>query len=195
VERRRLIGPQNEYPAADWPTREAISKRYLDGMLMRLWWVRKRSRSTREGSQSSSRTTASPPMSSPTTTTHRMKSTSGEARRLVGRYIFKEQDNVVAEGIARTPIHSDSIGMTDWPVDSVACLPRKTPGGNTDGILFLGEESRPAQVPYRSILANEVETSSSPSPSAPPTSAGAVSAWNPCGCSSAKAPDLQPRWP
>jgi hypothetical protein len=47
--------------------------------------------------------------------------------------------------------------MTDWPVDSVACLPRKAPGGNTDGILFLGEESRPAQVPYRSILANEVE--------------------------------------
>ncbi|MCB1209722.1 MAG: FAD-dependent oxidoreductase, partial [Verrucomicrobiales bacterium] len=62
-----------------------------------------------------------------------------------------------AEGIARTPIHSDSIAMTDWPVDSVACLPRKAPGGNTDGILFLGEESRPAQVPYRSILANEVE--------------------------------------
>ena len=47
--------------------------------------------------------------------------------------------------------------MTDWPVDSVACLPRKAPGGNTDGILFLGEESRPAQVPYRAILANEVE--------------------------------------
>jgi hypothetical protein len=80
-----------------------------------------------------------------------------EARRLVGRYVFKEQDNVIAEGIARTPIHGDSIAMTDWPVDSVACLPRKAPGGNTDGILFLGEESRPAQVPYRSILANEVE--------------------------------------
>ncbi|MBL9130849.1 MAG: FAD-dependent oxidoreductase, partial [Verrucomicrobiaceae bacterium] len=64
---------------------------------------------------------------------------------------------VIAEGIPRTPIHADSIAMTDWPVDSVACLPRKAPGGNTDGILFLGEESRPAQVPYRSILANEVE--------------------------------------
>jgi hypothetical protein len=80
-----------------------------------------------------------------------------EARRLVGRYVFKEQDNVIAEGIARTPIHSDSIAMTDWPVDSVACLPRKAPGGNTDGIFFLGEESRPAQVPYRSILTNEIE--------------------------------------
>jgi len=50
-----------------------------------------------------------------------------EARRLVGRYVFKEQDNVIAEGIARTPIHSDSIAITDWPVDSVACLPRSPP--------------------------------------------------------------------
>jgi hypothetical protein len=80
-----------------------------------------------------------------------------EARRLVGRYVFKEQDNVIAEGIARTPVHSDSIAMTDWPLDSVACLPRTTPGGSTDGIFFLGEESRPAQVPYRSLLPNEVE--------------------------------------
>jgi hypothetical protein len=80
-----------------------------------------------------------------------------EARRLVGRYVFKEQDNVIAEGIARTPIHTDSIAITDWPVDSVACLPRRTPGGNTDGILFLGEETRPAQVPYRSLLPNEIE--------------------------------------
>jgi hypothetical protein len=47
--------------------------------------------------------------------------------------------------------------MTDWPVDSVACLPRKAPGGNTDGILFLGEESRPAQVPYRSLLPSEID--------------------------------------
>ena len=30
----RLIGPQNEYPAADWPTREAISKRYLNAMVL-----------------------------------------------------------------------------------------------------------------------------------------------------------------
>ncbi len=36
----RLIGPQNQYPDADWPTREAIAKRYLEAMLMRLWWVR-----------------------------------------------------------------------------------------------------------------------------------------------------------
>lgn len=68
----------------------------------------------------------------------------------MGRYVFRESDNLVAEGIARTPIHPDSIAITDWPMDSVACLPG-------DGNFFLAEESRPAQVPYRSILTNEVE--------------------------------------
>jgi hypothetical protein len=80
-----------------------------------------------------------------------------EARRLVGRYVFKEQDNKIDEGLGRTPIHADSIAITDWPVDSVACLPRKAAGGNTDGIFFLGEETRPAQVPYRSLLPQDVD--------------------------------------
>lgn len=152
----RLIGPQNEYPEADWPTREAISKRYLDAMIMRLWYLQ----------------------NDPSVPASDRKAFAGyglarnefpdndhkpyeiyvrEARRLVGRYVFKEQDNVVAEETLRTPIHADSVAMTDWPVDSVACLPRSVKGGNTDGILFLGEDSRPAQVPYRSLLAQEVD--------------------------------------
>ena len=152
----RLIGPQNEYPAADWPTREAISKRYLDAMLMRLWWVQ----NDPEAPEKDCKQFAGYGLAAdefPDNNHAPYEIYVREARRLVGRYVFKEQDNVVAAGIARTPIHADSIAMTDWPVDSVACLPRKAPSGNTDGILFLGEESRPAQVPYRSILANEVE--------------------------------------
>jgi hypothetical protein len=152
----RLIGPQNEYPAADWPTREAISRRYLDAMLMRLWWMQNDPEAPeRERKQFAGYGLAADEF--PDNRHAPYEIYVREARRLVGRYVFKEQDNVIAEGIARTPIHADSIAMTDWPVDSVACLPRKAPGGNTDGILFLGEESRPSQVPYRSILANEID--------------------------------------
>ncbi|MEZ5386685.1 MAG: FAD-dependent oxidoreductase [Prosthecobacter sp.] len=152
----RLIGPQNEYPAADWPTREAISKRYLDGMVMRLWWMQNDPEAPeKERKQFAGYGLAADEF--PDNHHAPYEIYVREARRLVGRYVFKEQDNVVAEGIDRTPIYADSIAMTDWPVDSVACLPRKAPGGNTDGILFLGEETRPAQVPYRSILTNEVE--------------------------------------
>lgn len=152
----RLIGPQNEYPGADWPTREAISKRYLDAMLMRLWWVQ----NDPEAPEKDRKQFAGYGLAAdefPDNAHAPYEIYVREARRLVGRYVFKEQDNKIADGIARTPIHADSIAITDWPVDSVACLPRKTPGGNTDGILFLGEETRPAQVPYRSLLANEVD--------------------------------------
>jgi hypothetical protein len=152
----RLIGPQNEYPAADWPGRERISRQYLDAMLMRLWYVQ----------------------NDPAAPEKERKSFAGlglaadefpdndhlpyeiyvrEARRLIGRYVFTEQDNKIAAGIDRTPIHADSIAITDWPVDSVACLSRRAPGGSADGILFLGEESRPAQVPYRSLLPQELD--------------------------------------
>lgn len=152
----RLIGPQNEYPGADWPRREAISKRYLEGMLMRLWWVQNDPEAPgKDRKQFENYGLAADEF--PDNNHAPYEIYVREARRLVGRYVFKEQDNVIAEGIARTPIHTDSIAMTDWPVDSVACLPRKAPVGNTDGILFLGEESRPAQVPYRSLLPSEID--------------------------------------
>lgn len=152
----RLIGPQNDYPAADWPTREAISKRYLDGMLMRLWWMQNDPEApARERNQFAGYGLAADEF--PDNNHAPYEIYVREARRLIGRYIFKEQDNVIAEGIARTPVHADSIAITDWPVDSVACLKRKVPGSHDDGIFFLGEETRPAQVPYRSLLAKEVD--------------------------------------
>ena len=123
----RLIGPQNEYPAADWPTREAISKRYLDSMLMRLWWVQNDPKApAADRKQFEGYGLAADEFSDNDHAPYEIYVR--EARRLVGRYVFKEQDNKVAEGIERTPIHADSIAMTDWPVDSVACLNRKAPG-------------------------------------------------------------------
>ncbi|WP_395744339.1 FAD-dependent oxidoreductase [Prosthecobacter sp.] len=159
----RLIGPQNDYPAADWPTREAISKRYLEGMLMRLWWAQNDpAASDADRKQFTGYGLAADEFPDNNHVPYEIYVR--EARRLVGRYVFKEQDNVIATGISRTPIYPDSIAITDWPVDSVACLPRKTPGGNMDGILFLGEESRPAQVPYRSLLPQELDNVLAPVP-------------------------------
>jgi hypothetical protein len=152
----RLVGPQNNYPGGDWATREAVSKRYLDAMLMRLWWMQNDlDAPERLRKQFAGYGLAADEF--PDNNHAPYEIYVREARRLVGRYVFKEQDNVIADGIARTPIHSDSIAITDWPVDSVACLPRKVPGGHFDGILFLAEESRPAQVPYRSLLPVEVD--------------------------------------
>ena len=74
-----------------------------------------------------------------------------EARRIVGKYVFTEHDNIPIE-IERTPIHFDAIAITDWPVDLVASVNRRVSESNLDGIVFLARSSRPAQVPYRCIL-------------------------------------------
>ena len=66
-----------------------------------------------------------------------------EARRIVGRHVFKEHDNSLAPGLGRTPIHPDSIAVTDWYMDSHACTTESRPGFKYDGKLILTEESRP----------------------------------------------------
>ncbi len=152
----RLIGPQNGYPAGSWPERERISRQYLEAMLMRLWWAQNdAAASSAERAQLADYGLAADEF--PDNNHLPYEIYVREARRLVGRFVFKEQDNIVAPGIGRTPIHADSIAMTDWPVDSVACLPRRVAGAHPDGIFFLAEESRPAQVPYRSLLTKELD--------------------------------------
>ncbi len=154
--RGRLIGPQNGYPGADWPERERISRQYLDAMLMALWHIqndpsvdaRKREAFAGYGLAADE---------FPDNGNIPYEIYVREARRLVGRAVFTEHDNMIAEGIARTPVHADSVAITDWPVDSVACLPRSVEGSNADGVFFLAEVCRPAQVPYRCLLAKEVD--------------------------------------
>jgi hypothetical protein len=80
-----------------------------------------------------------------------------EARRLVGRHVFIEQDNSLAPGLARTPIMPDSIAITDWYMDSHSCTKDSRPGYHYDGKLILTAESRPAQIPYRSLLPKDVD--------------------------------------
>jgi len=153
----RLIGPQDDYPGGDWATRERISRQYLDAMLMRLWWLQN-DPGAPEAERKKFAGYGLAADEFPDNHHLPYEIYVREARRLVGRYVFREQDNVIAEGIARTPIHPDSVAITDWPMDSVACLPRKAPGGsNLDGVFFLAEESRPAQVPYRCLLPKELD--------------------------------------
>ncbi len=152
----RLIGPQNDYPEASWQRREQISQQYLSAMLMLLWYYQHDpAASPADRAKYQDYGLAADEFIDNNHLPYEIYVR--EARRLVGRYVFTEHDNLIAAGIGRTPIHSDSVAITDWPVDSVACLKRKTPGGNYDGIFFLAEQSRPAQVPYRCLLAKELD--------------------------------------
>lgn len=80
-----------------------------------------------------------------------------EARRLVGRQIFTEHDALVAAGTQRAPVHADSIGITDFSLDSLACTTERRPGTLCDGQLFQMEVSRPGQVPFGVLVPRELD--------------------------------------
>lgn len=154
--RGRLIGPQNGYPGGDWPTREHIARQCLDAMLMALWYMQNEPEVDDTIRQAfAGYGLAADEFADNAHIPYEIYVR--EARRLVGRAVFTEHDNLIAEGLARTPVHTDSIAITDWPVDSVACLPRTVGKSHMDGVFFLAEVCRPAQVPYRCLLAKEVD--------------------------------------
>jgi len=80
-----------------------------------------------------------------------------EARRLVGRYLFTEHDSTLAPGLERAPIHADSIGVTEWALDSHECHWDTVGGSSREGKILMTELTRPGQVPYRCLLPREID--------------------------------------
>lgn len=80
-----------------------------------------------------------------------------EGRRIVGRHIFTEHDASLARGYDRTPIHPDSVGITDWFMDSHEVSMETRPGSYREGKLSLTEITRPAQIPYRCLLPVDID--------------------------------------
>lgn len=66
-----------------------------------------------------------------------------DARRIVVRGMFTEHDALLAPGSERTPCHADSIAITDFALDSLACTSERRRWTTCDGQFFL--MSRPAR--------------------------------------------------
>ena len=80
-----------------------------------------------------------------------------EARRIMGHYVFSENDACLAPGLGRARVQDDAIATTDWPMDSLECTLARTLGSFYDGKIYLSEKTRPAQVPYRIVVAQGVD--------------------------------------
>jgi hypothetical protein len=80
-----------------------------------------------------------------------------EARRIRGRKIFTENDARIPTGLSRTPIHSDSIAITEWFMDSHDCSPDRVMGSMGDGFVSLPELTRPAQVPLSILFPRDLD--------------------------------------
>jgi hypothetical protein len=151
-----LPGEYHAYPEASWPEREKIIARHRDFALGLMWFLQNDesiSPKAREGFRQWGLPKDEFPDHNPIPYEMYVR----EARRLTGRHVFTEHDASLAPGLARTPVMPDSIAVTDWYMDSHSCTTDSRPGFKYDGKLILTEESRPAQIPYRSLLPKEVD--------------------------------------
>lgn len=154
--RPQLVGMQTEYVEADWTGRQKIMDAFWDTTLALLYFLQNdpsvdpaRQKSWREFGLAKDEFADNG---------HRPHEFYvREARRITGRYIFTQHDAMLAEGLERAPVHADSIGVTEWYLDTHACTPRRIEGALEEGKMMLDVETFPGQVPYRAILPQGVD--------------------------------------
>ena len=151
-----LSGENHDYPEADWPAREKIIERHKNFALGLMWFLQNDD-SVPAKSREGFREWGLPRDEFADHGHIPYEMYVREARRIVGRHIYTEHDNSLAPGCARTPVMPDSIAITDWYMDSHSCTTNSRPGFHYDGKLILTEESRPGQIPYRSLLPQGVD--------------------------------------
>jgi FAD dependent oxidoreductase len=154
--RPQIVGMQTDYVEADWAGRQKIMDAFWETTLALLYFLQndpsvepERQKSWREFGLAKDEFTDNG---------HRPHEFYvREARRITGRYIFTQHDAMLADGLERAPVHEDSIGVTEWYLDTHACTPRHIPGALEEGKMMLDVETFPGQVPYRAILPQDVD--------------------------------------
>ncbi len=149
--RPQLVGLQTDYVEADWAGRRRVMDAHWGATLALLYFLQndpsvdpERQKSWREFGLARDEFTDHG---------HRpYEFYVREARRIEGRYVFTQHDAMLAPGLERAPVHADSIGVTEWYLDTHACTPRRIEGALEEGKMMLDVETFPGQVPYRSIL-------------------------------------------
>ena len=151
-----LPGENHDYPDGDWDARDRITQRHLEFGLGLMWFLQNDESIPLERRKNFQMWGL--PKDEYADNGHvPYEMYVRETRRIVGRHVFTENDGSLADRYARTPIHPDSIAITDWYMDSHSCTTDSRPGFKYDGKLILTEESRPSQIPYRSLLPREID--------------------------------------
>ncbi|HBJ86964.1 MAG TPA: pyridine nucleotide-disulfide oxidoreductase, partial [Verrucomicrobiales bacterium] len=118
--RPQIVGMQTDYVEADWTGRQKIMDAFWDTTLALLYFLQndssvepERQKSWREFGLAKDEFTDNG---------HRPHEFYvREARRITGRHIFTQHDAMLADGLERAPVHADSIGVTEWYLDTHAC--------------------------------------------------------------------------
>ncbi len=151
-----LPGENYEYPEADWDRREEIAGRHRSHVLGLLYFLQNDA-AVPDDVQEQANEWGLAADEFVENDNFPFQLYVREARRLDGRYTFTENDARHAPGLDRPPIHEDSIAVAEYPLDSHACKPDRQAGSHPEGHFFASQVTRPAHVPYRTVLPREVD--------------------------------------
>ena len=151
-----LPGEADDYPEADWEHRREIAQRHREHVLGMLYFLQN-DNAVPDDIQEAARKWGLPRDEFTDNDNFPFQLYVREARRIIGRKTFTEHDARLTTGLNRAPINADSIAIAEYPMDSHDCRPVRRPGSLADGHFFLGEISVPSQVPYRTLLPEDVD--------------------------------------
>jgi hypothetical protein len=156
LNRPQLLGPHNAYVEGDWSVRRRVMDAHWEAALALLWFKQHDpSVSAEERQRWSAYGLAADEF--PDHGHRPYEIYLREGRRLRGRTVLTEADTTPAGGIARPPLHADSLAFTEWYIDSHACTRRRVAGSLEEGKVMLHQETFPGQVPLRALLPEGVD--------------------------------------
>ena len=151
-----LAGQNHEYPEASWERREEIAERHRNYALGLLYFLQNDD-AVPDDIQAEAREWGLAKDEFTDTDNFPWQFYVREARRLDGRTTFTENDARHAPGLDRAPIQEDAIATAEYPLDSHACHEDRQAGSKPEGFFFASQVTRPSQVPYRSLLPNDLD--------------------------------------
>lgn len=154
--RPQLIGPQTDYVQGDAKTRQQVMDAHWEATMALLYFLQNDESVTAERRKFFGQYGLA--KDEFTDNGHRpYEFYVREARRIVGRYVFTQHDAMLAKDYKRAPVHEDSIGVTEWYMDTHACTTNRVKGSLDEGKMMLHYETFPGQVPYRALLPQGVD--------------------------------------
>ena len=154
--RPQLVGLHNQYVEGDWETRKKVIDEHIRVNRDMLYWVQNHPDAP-ESWKNNWEGWGFAADEYVDNNNNPYEIYVREARRLVGKHVYTENDLALHADYDRTPLYHDSIGIVEWYQDCHACTFEKVPGSLHEGKMMFHKETFPGQLPYRSILPKEVD--------------------------------------
>ncbi len=152
----KLVGQQDPYVEGDWQTRRRVIHQHHEATLGLLYF-RQHAPSVPEAIRKQWQEYGLPRDEFADNGHMPSEIYARETRRIRGREVFTEHDAQLAPELDRAPVHTNSISITEWFLDSHACTPRQVPGSEQEGMVMLKNQTFPGQVSYQTLLPENLD--------------------------------------